>query len=444
MLLGDRNRVIFTAACLKEGQQSLVAGITEVRLDSQVLHLNKGAASGIAVGDKFKIYHPSSFCLGTFITERTESTSAAEATIVTVSGLKSVAQYNTSKSEIQTGWFAKLWTRKKRAKVFIDVLRGRSNDIIDQLRTDWTKHVDEEFPLELVFNDNSFHGSQGHLECQLDQDFDIVVKLTKHSALQFLDKDRKPMPHITTLWSNRPESSAEMMKLLKHLCSYQSLASLSSDQPARTEPAKRKFEFWIDEVSADPKKQASRSSWKVHFKNTHSRTLYLTIMNLTPAYGVFQLFPSFTQSTSSRAVEPDTKIPPLEFDIVIPDSLKMVVGPGFSMQDTIKIFVSTEQTSFFNYLLPDLEKPVPPPSCTGETPQTVYDDSNTQAGNGGDDDDDDDDDDHFGDDSSSYEWHQPYWKEERHAKVKEEDNFIGWQTKQQSIITTVLQSVTRE
>ncbi|KAI1504974.1 caspase domain-containing protein [Biscogniauxia marginata] len=357
MHLGDRDRAIFTTTSLDLGQCSFIAGITFIDKVNRTVKLNRGAASSVRKGDKFQIYGPSNSFFGAVITNNPP---VAEVMVKEVRGLESVAvlcsSSPTSLEGVDVGFLAKLSERAKPARVFIDTTGEQPHIAIDRLRKEWPSYVDSEFPLELEFNSPA-------------GDIDMVVEVDEESFFHFRDGRGEEMSHVPPLRSDRPESSKELMKLLKHLCSYQLVANLANPPS----PSLPKFEFKVEEAPRNETDQETYSSWRVQFTNNHSSILYVTILNLTPVYGVQQIFPSYTQFASSRAVDRDKGIPELTFDIVVPPPLKRVVGPGFRMRDTIKVLVSTEQTNFCNYLLPDLGNP-DSSSQSEDTPSETADD----------------------------------------------------------------------
>jgi hypothetical protein len=108
------------------------------------------------------------------------------------------------------------------------------------------------------------------------------------------------------------------------------------------------------EDQVEPGDEECLSSWRIRFKNLHTHPVYITILNLSPAYGVHQIFPG--QGSSSVAVDTGREIQELLIDIRVPTLLKpLAANPDFTMTDVIKLIVTTEQTDFRYYELPDLE-----------------------------------------------------------------------------------------
>lgn len=363
--LGDRDRTLFTTTSPDLGQYNLIAGITWVDEVKNTVKLNKGSASSIGKGDKFQICGPSNSFFGTFVAT---SSPVVEVIVSEVYGLDSIAVLSDSTpaslENVDHRWLAKLSERAEPAKVCIHAPAECHLIFIDRLKEDWRSYVDRQFPLKLEFNSPT-------------GDVDIVVEIDEKSFFHYRDGNGNQMSFVPPLRSDLPESCEDLMKVLKHLCSYQLVSNLVN----KTSLPLPKYEFKIEEAPRDETDQESHSSWQVRFKNNHSSTLYVTILNLTSVYGVHQIFPSYTQFASSRAVETDQEIPELIIDVVISPTLNSRMCPGFRMQDIIKVLVSTEQTNFFNYLLPDLGD-VDSPDSTEDTTSEFTDDGSegTQFG----------------------------------------------------------------
>jgi len=158
------------------------------------------------------------------------------------------------------------------------------------------------------------------------------------------------MSNIPTLRADTPGITKILMSLLQHLNSYQTLATLKS--PTTTRSLSHEFEIMEDQVEAGD--EESLSSWRIRFKNLHTLPVYITILNLSPAYGVHQILPD--QGFSNVAVDAGREIPELVIDIRVPTLLKpLAANSDFTMTDVIKLIVTTEQIDFRYYELPDLE-----------------------------------------------------------------------------------------
>ncbi|KAI2472764.1 hypothetical protein F4781DRAFT_382793 [Annulohypoxylon bovei var. microspora] len=349
--LGDPDRVIFSSAGSTPNQAGIIASI--IGVDATSVRINKGSASNVGKGDIFQIYRPSDSFFGTLATD---ASPVATVQVNRVRGLDSVAVLCDKKQRLQgvsIGWFAKLSERANHAKVCIVT----PNEYESVIKSDWESHIDPQFPVQLIFTD------------QPKEDVDVIVEINEQSSFCFQDGKRNPMSYVPPLSTSLSHSSGDLMDILKHLCLYQVIANLK----APTSLPRPKYEFRVEQLP-ESEDTGSYSSWKIHFENKHHRTLYLTILNLSPVYGVRQIFPSHTQFASSKAVEPGMKIPDLFIDITVPKSLTHEArNPGFHMKDMIKILVSTEQANFYNYQLPDLVRPGVPEDTSDEESDDYFD-----------------------------------------------------------------------
>ncbi|KAI1388438.1 caspase domain-containing protein [Hypoxylon trugodes] len=441
--LGDRDRAVFTATVPATvpatGQRSLLAGIIHIDQEKSTVKLNKGSACNISKGDKFRIYDRPSSVFGTVVSSNSP---AIEVVVTKVHGLHSQAVFcgeSTDKRKVEVGCLAELSSKAKAAKVYVDMPRKHSSKVVNRLRVEWSQYVDSKFPLELEFSPPSSTDGLSGLEHEFSSsggDFDLFVDVGKKSSFTFRNKNRELMPHVLPQRSDHPKNSIEWMKLLRHLCSYELVANLANSEPL----SPPQFEFKVEEVLADGSNPEAHSSWRAHFKNNHSNALYVTILNLTPTYGIHQIFPSYTQFASSRAVEKRKEIPELLFNVVIPKSLKRVVDPSFCMRDTIKVLVSTEQTNFCHYLLPDLWDTDSSDRDEDSSPETSDDESDYSDKEDESEDDEDDEDDEFFDAGSG----RSEGGNEAGRQVKtinKKEIVASWSVAEQTMTTTIVQAI---
>lgn len=360
--LGPRDRIIFGGAGSAANHHYIVASV--IFVDMNRVRLNKGSASGIHQGDRFDVYDTSIPALAAFVTNPRP---VATLEITEVRGLDSVAilcnrDLMTSDIGIKIGWFARLSKRATTAKILIKAPYTQPS-IIAKLKAEWHQHVDHQFPLCLTFD-------------RPVEDPDIIIEVDKQSVFWFRDRNGHKMDHIPFPGSDSSWSSLQIMNLLKHLCLYQSVANLTHPSGSRLP----KYKFALEKTNPNEEDPKCLSSWKIRFKNKHSRVLYLTILNLTPVYGIHQIFPNSVESASSRAVEPGAEIPDLVVDIVAPNFGGRSQRTGdpddtsSNMTDLIKIIVATEQTHFFHFLLPGLEDPENADSSEGTCLEEIDDD----------------------------------------------------------------------
>ncbi|XXH00767.1 hypothetical protein Hte_007118 [Hypoxylon texense] len=341
MFLGDRNRLIFTTKGPDPGPCSLTANIIDV-IDTSTVNLNKDVLP------------------------------VAEVELTEVHGLESVAvlignlSANLSES---VGWFAKLSERVTLAKASFQLPHNNAHATMDSLRASWSSYVDRRFPIELRFD-------------VPEDGIDIFVETDNQYIFHFRDGHNNQMSHVPRLHADRPDSCKKLMELLKHLFSYQIIANLTHSTcfPLPS------YEFKVvPKEEPDRGSQDSLSSWEVRFKIKHSSTLYVTALNLTMSYGVYQILSSYTQIAGSQGVERRKTVPELILKIVCPEYIRFLTdGAAFQMRDIIKIIVSTEPTSFYEYLLPDLQPPINPDGDSDTDSDAEFsDESDEESDNSG-------------------------------------------------------------
>ncbi|KAJ5220854.1 uncharacterized protein N7469_009741 [Penicillium citrinum] len=142
-----------------------------------------------------------------------------------------------------------------------------------------------------------------------------------------------------------------MIGLLKHLHIYQLVLDASSVDVSQPPP----HEFKLVNATPDPDNPRSLGVRRIKFKNLHTLPVYITIINIGPAYGVHEIFPGTYAST--QEVDPGSEIPgDVIVDLVVPDLLQEASQqPNFEMRDIFKLFITTKQVDFSYYRLPDLE-----------------------------------------------------------------------------------------
>jgi hypothetical protein len=92
------------------------------------------------------------------------------------------------------------------------------------------------------------------------------------------------------------------MGLLHHLSSYRLVAKIPSSPKLAGSP---RYSFTVKSVAHDPSMPRSLGAVRVLFENKTAKALYITILDLSSAYGVSELFPGqFNQSCSTRFTDP--------------------------------------------------------------------------------------------------------------------------------------------
>jgi Caspase domain len=341
MHLGDRSRVIFGTTKSTIDSTNFLANIIET--SEKTVTLNKGSASTIGVGDKFRIYHPSQSYLGIL---NPKAVAVAEVFVSSVSELRCKATLLDdgpgALQSVKAGWLAQLSSRGEATIVnfLLPEARGNSsiNATVERLQQDWHSHANAYTPLIIQLN-------------APDPKAELTVGLDQNDLFQFRDRNGNHMPYVPAPRADGSFSTRQMTSLLQHLCFYQLAAGMNS--PTASSVPRYEFEILKDEIEEGDNE--SLAAWRIQFKNLHKQVLYVTIFNLGPAYGIHQIFPD--DNSSSAAVDPMDEIPYLVIDMKVPQLLKTASSkPGFKMRDVIKVFITTEQADFSHYRLPDLQK----------------------------------------------------------------------------------------
>ena len=339
MHLGDRSRIMFGSDTSTLDSRNLLASVSEINETTVIL--NKGSANTVCVGDRFRIYHPSQACLG-FL--HPDALPSAEAIVRTAGELRCQATLLCCESgglqRPEPGWLAQLSCRAKAAIINFILPEARRQSPVyaamKRLEQEWHSHAEAPRPLDLQFDTQ-------------DQDAELTVKLNENDVFHFQDRAGNQMPHVPAMRADCSFSAKKMALLLRHLHSYQLAATASN--PTTYGAPRYRMEIVKDKVEESDTE--SLAAWRIQFTNLNSRVLYVTILNIRPAYGVHQIFPD--DGASSMAVDPLDEIPCLIINIKVPPLLRAPsLEPGFKMRDVIRTFITTEQANFSHYRLCDL------------------------------------------------------------------------------------------
>ena len=337
MHLGDQSRVLFGTANASAGSANFSANVIEISNDT--IKLSKVFVNGIRVGDKFRIYDPFRSFSG-FLPPN--ATAVVEVVASRVDELQSMAtlirEYAGTLQDVKTGWIARLYDRRRATVVNLVLpeagIEPTMSTLVERLKKDCQSHANA-YMLIIIQE-----GSKAAL----------TLELNEQGLVQFRDGDGNHMPHEPTPPLTAPSGPRQMISLLQHLCFYQLVAGIKS--PGESAGPRYEFEILQDKIQEDDTE--SLAAWRIRFKNLHDMPLYITILNLGPAYGIHQIYPD--DASSSGAVDPKEEIPYLVINMHVPKLLKADSrAPTFEMRDTIKIFITMEQASFSHYCLPDLK-----------------------------------------------------------------------------------------
>jgi hypothetical protein len=142
-----------------------------------------------------------------------------------------------------------------------------------------------------------------------------------------------------------------LMRLLRHMQLYNEV--LETRTPPRFYHAKLLLDLSIIECERLPDDPSVVSSWEIILRNTHAKTLFITIFNLTPLHGVRQIFS--VDEGNGKAVVPEDPVSSI-IDISVPESLlqRYQSDLSFKMRDILKIFITTEHVNLRHLELEDM------------------------------------------------------------------------------------------
>ncbi|RSM00654.1 hypothetical protein CDV31_011703 [Fusarium ambrosium] len=331
--LGKQDRIVFATGILAAKSRGQANVISKSR---DYVTLNRGSSLQVAKGDKFLLYPPSQTTLGLITAD---DSSGIEVQITTVDQFTSTAvlvrDSHSSLNIVESGWFARLSTRSSRKIVHVQLPPGDGSTALDHLR-DFRESPGSPFELKFTAPDE-------------DADFTVQIDEDDNFALQ--DKARRPMTNLPLISAYDDTSVKQLTGLLDHLSSYQLLVDMAAPL-GQSLP----YTFRLEKTGRNQLKPHSLDGWRLCFKNNSPLTLYVTILGLSPAYGISEMYPGLFESSSELAkgkrISPDVIV-----DIVIPPLLSTAKDePCFRMSDRFKVLVTREPVNFEDYLLPDLNK----------------------------------------------------------------------------------------
>ncbi|KAH7493927.1 hypothetical protein FOMA001_g38 [Fusarium oxysporum f. sp. matthiolae] len=355
LLLGSRDRIVFGKDKLASTVRSLQASIMHVGIHNIIL--NKGTAHGVGLNDRFWIYPPTQRLFGLLAAADNpvaeacvQQVKACHARAIVVDD-PTITETVPTSWPVEVGWCAQLKRSGNIPIVSLILPSPNSEDLqnaLNYLQKEWKKGTGSVGPpVDLRF-------SPATCEPIL-----LLMEIHEDFTISFRDREWVLLQNIPTLKVTDGYIAQKLVYLLPHLCAYQRLLELTPTSTSWT-PS---YEFIITEYDSkdddwkeedEVSNSKSLAAWKIRFKNTGAAPIYLTILNLSPVYGVSQIFPG--QNASSCAVAVNKEIEPAIIDMEVPSLLQGAAKkPGFKMRDLIKAIITAEQTNFCHYLQPDLE-----------------------------------------------------------------------------------------
>lgn len=363
-LFGPRSRVLFETMTLNDSRGfAVVTSVAEGEVK-----LNRGHVSGTKQGDKYRLsplsvaHEMLTDVMGTraIMVEVTDVIRAydcsAKLSFECVSGEGHVDLQHM----VQTGWLARLVERDSPVQALISHDEWASSAAaVKRIQESWAEFRDPTVPVDLVF--------PGALPCPSPPRFNVEIRRgNKFTEVEIRNSRGEPFPHLGKIPGSFPDLPRRVMGMLRHLQSYLLVSELES--PVQSGRDTGLYDMTLSD--ADHKLRADRSTLEdstriMNFKNTAGQTLYVTVLNLTPLYGVVRLFPTTTGEGSGGGKPVDNGAwmrnmgIPITIEVPLTFAEKYRQSSDFEMKDDVKLFITTKPTDLRHYELDDLETTEP-------------------------------------------------------------------------------------
>lgn len=341
MHLGDQTRVVFGTAKYNDAVFSLSSSVDSVTADLDSVHLSDGNAAGININDCFSIFDPAHSSLGLI---HAGASPVAKVQIKSAQQLTSTAQViEGSLADVQNGWLARLSRRAHSYKVNVKLDdREGTNALLKSIQNAAIDKANDLAPLDWEFRSSDKKTTS-----------DFSVSVDKDMVFRIQDRQDHTFPHLPLIEANDPFAAESLVYLLQHLSRYCTVRDLETK--TETPPL---YEFVINKtatetVGALKDDQSIQSSWEFVFRNKQDDNLYISILNVNPAYGIEQIYPAKDGQTAVVDGQSERR---MKMKIMVPDLLtEASKKPGFRMEDRIKVFITKDQASFSHYHLDELK-----------------------------------------------------------------------------------------
>lgn len=334
MLFGLGNRTLFEAY---DGTHEFASVIKETE---RSFDINRGKIHGAKLGDVYTITEPSN--------PRGHTQSSIDVVLRSVRDLESTAQLLTGstnyreRSHDRCGWPARLIERTEYAHAQIRVVDAMSFHVAEWIQSEWEHYVNPIAPVCLVFPGNREYD---------ETPFNFIVDIGLEVRIR--RPDGSPFEHIPDLPSASPNVTEKLMSYLNHLQTYLNIFNMET--PKNLSAQQPFFQLTFEPYEEASDSQFIVSSWVVNFKSLSNKTLFLTILNLNPLYGVQQVYPGEDEVC---AIEPNESLDrPVIIDIKVPPELNEQYWSNtqFRMCDVLKSFVTMEQVRLSHFEQDDLK-----------------------------------------------------------------------------------------
>lgn len=159
-----------------------------------------------------------------------------------------------------------------------------------RLQHGWSALVDPCMPVALRFDQGPVSGAAFSVD--VDQ-----------SVFRVSDDKGRPLPFLPRVVADGPSNVGQLMGLLHHLSKYRTITKIPSSPKQTGSP---RYSFTVKSVAHNPQSPKSLGAVRLLFENKTAETLFITILDLSPAYGVSKLFPG--PYNQSEAVDTNSSI----------------------------------------------------------------------------------------------------------------------------------------
>ncbi|KAH0840714.1 hypothetical protein AYO21_00633 [Fonsecaea monophora] len=344
--LGNSSRFLFSSDSSAESSLDLLANVNHNT--SGTVTIDRGAANNVSVGDRFWLrpFKDAAFGLIT-----AQSQGALVFQVDNVQELESTASWShpAARPLAKAGYIAQLLERTPKTRMRIHLPNMLSEDAL-RIKQECAKYEVRSLPMDLSF-------TSGAMEPGGKVDFIVTVKQKLGLDVQIIASNDQGNTRATPAIG--PDNPKQLMEVLHHLCTYQLAANINF--PSITNPGVLSTLYDFDCLQQNPDGKSPPGAvamCELKFKNRSPSPVYITILNLTPAFGVQAILPG--PESSSEQVAPGLEKTEI-IDMFVPDFLKhkkQLMGnkqQPIEMRDVLKLFVVTQKTDFRHYQIPNLE-----------------------------------------------------------------------------------------
>ncbi|SCO90087.1 uncharacterized protein FRV6_14215 [Fusarium oxysporum] len=321
VLYGDANKVIFNLTPLSGNQLQHTMLTLVLRVEGRKAILGHGSVDGVSPGDVYQVSRP------------IDGDEAFQIQVVRVSEFESEAKATACNIlNSHQFWEARLVEKANKIRVAVAPL-GHHSDAFERVMAEWRDCVDQQFPVQFYFSEPF-------------DNIDFFVRL-KASEFQISDSGKSPLPNIPPLLADcQPGMTKRLVATLLHLSKYQKFSAL---QPERGDEYEGAWEFNVEpHTNTDTKRK-----YVISFTNNSPYTrVFISIFAVAPDWSIEQLIP--VVGAAGEPVDPNRSIDRFRICMEIPPLLRRTKPK--SMEDKLKVLVTTEAHDFSHWQISDIEK----------------------------------------------------------------------------------------